>query len=345
LLGNRLGATGKPEALRRFHFSLQFHDFYEGLRKRSMSVATVAPKRRSRRNSRDSRSIYYWYTLPGAIAFVAVVAYPLFRNIQISFTKWNGYGVAKNVGWRNYAKLMHDSSFWVSFLHAFEFMIAMSIIPTVLGLIFGALIFDFISPYFPKSWTTFFRMGLFMPQIVPITVTSVLWTWLLSPNEGVINNVLKSFGMKNPPDWLGSDHAAILAISAVCIWIQIGYTITIFITGMGRIDPSLNEAADLDGANWWQRFRAITVTQLAPEISIVLLTTTVAAIKIFAPVQIMTGGGPGNSTYVPSFYSYFNFFTTQRVGYGAAIATVMVLLLSVLSIFLFKFQNSRSVNM
>jgi raffinose/stachyose/melibiose transport system permease protein len=311
-----------------------------------MSQALTASKTIKRKSSTlDGRGAYYWYLIPGIIGFLAVVGYPLFQNVQTSFTKWNGYGPKTYVGFGNYIKLFHDANFWTSFVHAAEFIAAMSIIPTILGLIFGALIFDFISPYFGQGWTTFFRASLFMPQIIPITVISILWTWLLSPNTGVFNTILKSAGIHNPPNWLGSDHWVIFAISIMLIWIQIGYTVTIFITGMGRIDPALQEAAELDGASWWQRFRVITITQLAPEISIVVLTTTVAAIKIFAPIQIMTSGGPGNATYVPSFYSYFNFFTTQKVGYGAAISTVLMVILSIIAIVLFKYQNRRGVDL
>jgi raffinose/stachyose/melibiose transport system permease protein len=312
-----------------------------------MSTATVVSERQKRknRNQRDGRASYYWYTIPGILAFAAVIGYPLFKNVKTSFYKWNGYGTPRYIGWKNYVDLYHDQTFWVSFAHAAEFIAAMSLIPTVLGLLFGALIFDFVSPYFGQGWTTFVRASLFMPQIIPITVISILWNWLLSPNTGVFNTVLKSVGIHNPPNWLGNSHTAVLAISIMLIWIQIGYTVTIFITGMGRIDPALHEAASLDGATWWQRFRVITLSQLAPEISIVILTTAVAAIKIFAPVQIMTGGGPGTSTYVPAFFSYFNFFTTQKVGYGSAIATVLMILLSIFSIALFRFQNRKGADL
>lgn len=310
-----------------------------------MSAAILTKRKRKTSVRRDGRGAYYWYLIPGLVAFVIVIGYPLFKNVQTSFTSWNGYGPQKYVGFRNYEKLMHDQSFWLSFLHAAEFIAAMSLIPTALGLIFGALIFDFISPYFGQGWTTFVRASLFMPQIIPITALSILWSWLLSPNTGVFNSMLKSVGIHNPPNWLGNDHTVIFAMSVMLIWMQIGYTVTIFITGMSRIDPALQEAAQLDGARWWQRFRLITISQLAPEISIVVLTTTVAAIKIFAPIQIMTSGGPGNATYVPSFYSYFSFFTAQKVGYGSAISTVLTVILSIIAVGMFKFQNSRGVDL
>jgi raffinose/stachyose/melibiose transport system permease protein len=105
------------------------------------------------------------------------------------------------------------------------------------------------------------------------------------------------------------------------------------------LDPYLDEAAQLDGATWFERFRIVTIPQLYPEISVVLLTTTVAALKVFGPVFVMTNGGPGDATQVPAYFSYFHFFSTLRVGYGASIATVLALLLTVLAIGLLKFQR------
>ena len=130
-------------------------------------------------------------------------------------------------------------------------------------------------------------------------------------------------------------------MNVVLIWIQVGYCIVVFMSGLSRADQSVHEAAALDGAGWFTRFRVITLHQLAPEISVVLLTTTVAALKVFAPIYIMTKGGPGNATSVPAFYSYFNFIQTQKVGYGAAIATVLAILLVGLALWMFRFQTKQ----
>ena len=142
-------------------------------------------------------------------------------------------------------------------------------------------------------------------------------------------------------NWLGDAKTAIISLSVIMVWIQIGYTIVIFMSGMSRLDPSLHEAAQIDGATWFQRFRVITWAQLGPEISVVLLTTTVAALKVFAPVYVMTGGGPGTATQVPAFFSYFHFFTTTKVGYGAAVATILALLLTFLAIIILNIQNRQ----
>jgi raffinose/stachyose/melibiose transport system permease protein len=143
------------------------------------------------------------------------------------------------------------------------------------------------------------------------------------------------------PNWLGDEKWAIWALSIIMVWIQIGYTIVIFMSGLSRLDPSLTEAAQLDGATWFQRFRIIILAQLGPEIGVVLLTTMVAALKVFAPVYVMTSGGPGTSTQVPAYFSYFHFFTTHKVGYGAAVATVLSVLLTILAIVILQVQNKQ----
>jgi raffinose/stachyose/melibiose transport system permease protein len=183
------------------------------------------------------------------------------------------------------------------------------------------------------------RGGLYLPQIVPLTITGIMWVWLLDPSTGVINTFLRDIGSSIQPNWLGDANLAFWSVSVIMVWIQIGYTIVIFMSGMARIDPSLSEAAQIDGASWLQRFRVITLPQLGPEIGVVLLTTTVAALKVFAPIYVMTQGGPGTATQVPAFFSWFQFFTTTKVGYGAAIATVLAVLLTILAIVILYVQT------
>ena len=310
-------------------------------------VKTKAPKQAKlpvRKTSLEKgKSQYYWYLIPGLLAFVVVIVGSFLFNIYISFTKWNGLGSPKWVGFKNYANLMVDSVFWESFLHAFMFIGAMSIIPTFLGVFVASMLFDYISPRFGNGAAAFMRAGFYMPQVIPMTITGVIWVWLLNPVSGTINNFLSAIGIpkESTPNWLGDANYAIWALSVIMIWIQIGYTIVIFMSGLSRLDPSLTEAAQLDGATWFQRFRIIILAQLGPEIGVVLLTTMVAALKVFAPVYVMTSGGPGTATQVPAFFSYFHFFTTHKVGYGAAVATVLSLILTVLAIVILNIQNKQ----
>ena len=278
------------------------------------------------------------------ISFAVLVGGAFLYNIYLSFNSWQGIGTPEWIGLENYQNLIQDRVFWVSFLHAFQFIFAMSIAPTAIGILIAALIYDFIARYFGNAIATFLRISLYVPQIIALPIVGMLWAWMLSPNIGVINTILREIGLSSLAlNWLGEAGTAMFALSVMMIWIQVGYTIVIFVSGMSRLDPYLDEAAQLDGATWFQRFRIVTIPQLYPEIAVVLLTTTVAALKVFGPVYVMTGGGPGDATQVPAYFSYFHFFSTTRVGYGAAIATVLALLLTALAIGLLRLQRKMGL--
>lgn len=308
---------------------------------------TALTSGKTRKKSNITNGVYWPYMVPGLIAFTVIVIISFVWNIYLSFTKWNGLGSPVWVGLENYAKLMVDETFWQSFLHSVVFIFAMAIVPTALGLIIASALFDYISPRFGNATSAASRAGFFLPQIIPIPIAGLLWTWMLSSQTGIVNKILGDvFGVPKEdwPNWLGDASLAMLSVTVVLIWIQVGYTIVIFMSGLARADQSVHEAAAIDGATWFQRFRIITINQLAPEIAVVLLTTTVAALKVFAPVYVMTQGGPGTATTVPAYYSYFNFIQTSKVGYGAAISTVLAILLIIMSLVIFRYQNKQGEN-
>ncbi|MEG0589876.1 MAG: sugar ABC transporter permease [Aurantimicrobium sp.] len=306
---------------------------------------TALTSGKTRKKSTITNGVYWPYMVPGLIAFTLIVIVSFLWNIYLSFTKWNGLGAPKWIGFDNYAKLMVDETFWQSFLHSVVFIFAMAIVPTALGLIIASALFDYISPRFGNATSAASRAGFFLPQIIPIPIAGLLWTWMLSSQTGIVNKVLTDWGHPEwAQNWLGDAKWAMFSVTIVLIWIQVGYTIVIFMSGLARADQSVHEAAAIDGATWFQRFRIITLNQLAPEIAVVLLTTTVAALKVFAPVYVMTQGGPGTATTVPAYYSYFNFIQTSKVGYGAAISTVLAILLIIMSLVIFRYQNKQGEN-
>lgn len=310
-----------------------------------MTAVTSEKARKTSKKSSLSTGVYWPYMIPGLVAFTLIVIVSFIWNIYLSFTKWNGLGTPKWIGLENYQKLMVDDTFWQSFLHSVVFIFAMAIVPTILGLLIAAALFDYISPRFGNVTSAGARAGFFLPQIIPIPIAGLLWTWMLSSQTGIVNKILTDWGHPEwAQNWLGDAKWAMFSVTIVLIWIQVGYTIVIFMSGLARADQSVHEAAAIDGASWFQRFRIITLNQLAPEIAVVLLTTTVAALKVFAPVYVMTQGGPGTATTVPAYYSYFNFIQTSKVGYGAAIATVLALLLIVMSLIIFRYQNKQGEN-
>jgi len=142
-------------------------------------------------------------------------------------------------------------------------------------------------------------------------------------------------------DWFGDPATALVAVMVVLVWVQIGYPIVIFMAALQRIEPEILEAASIDGASWLQKFYYITIHLIRPEILVVVLTTSIYTLKIFGQVYVLTGGGPGNATSVPSYYAYKNFFETQNVGYGSAVSLAMAVIIILLTIVFINFQSRQ----
>ena len=283
---------------------------------------------------------FWWYLLPGFVLLTVIVLVPLVWNIYLSFTSYRGIRPPKFIGVNNWVRLFGDDKFWTSFGNSIAMVIAMVVIPTVVGLILAAMLFDLIGKKFGGRVASFLRATYYLPQILPVVIASIVIAWILRPDNGAPNTMLETVGLGQfAHNWLGSPDTALLSIMAVMVWVQIGYPVVIFMAALQRVDPELYEAAELDGANWFQRFRSITVSIIRPEIFVVTLTCTIAALKVFGPVYTLTRGGPGNATMVPSVYSYSEFFQSQQVGYGATIATALTVVIIAVSVLFMLAQN------
>jgi len=226
-----------------------------------------------------------------------------------------------------------------SFKNALLLVITVTTIPTLIGLLLAGFIFEYILDKFGRGIAIFFRVGFYLPQIVPIVVVGIVWRWMLQPNWGVLNWSLKAVGLDTlTRSWLGDTSTALPSIMMMMIWFQIGYPLVIFIAALQRIDPAVYDAADLDGASRLQRYFYITIPLIRPEIFVVVLTTIIYTLKTFAQVYVTTKGGPGRATIVPSYFSYQNFFIRSRVGYGATITTVLTIIICLVAIGFIRMQ-------
>ena len=296
------------------------------------------PRARAGRQARSAP--YLLYLVPSAILFTAVIAVPFVMNIGISFTQWSGAGPLKWAGLANYRHLIGDSQFWAAFWHSAALIIAMAVIPAIAGLILASVLFDFIGSKFGPRTASVLRACIYLPQVLPIAVAGIVWGWILDPENGALNRLLSDAGLGwLSRDWLGNPKSALLTVMGVMVWVQVGYPVVMFMAGLQRVDPQLSEAAEIDGASWWRRLWRITVPQIRPEIYVVLLTCTIAALRVFALIFVLTQGGHGTATQVPSYFSYQNFFQYSQVGYGAAIATVLTLLIVVLTVAFLRVQH------
>ena len=280
------------------------------------------------------------FLLPGALLSLVVIVVPIFMTVGTSFTRWSGVGTPEWIGLENYRRLLDDENFWASFQHIGALILAMAVIPTLIGLFLAALLFDYIAKRFGNSTASIFRSGFYLPQIIPVAITGIVWGWILHPNYGALNSILRRIGLGSlAHNWLGDPSYAMPSVMMIMVWLQVGYPVVMFMAGLQRVDPELYEAADLDGASWWQKFTRIAVFLIRPEIYVVLVTTTIAALKIFGQIFVLTRGGPGNATLVPSYFAYQNFFEKANVGYGSAIATVLTVIIVVLAYVFLRIQE------
>ncbi|GAB2453414.1 raffinose/stachyose/melibiose transport system permease protein [Conyzicola lurida] len=315
-----------------------------------MAVVPVVARSRATRSTDEQsllpnsgsggRAGFWLYLIPGFALFLVVILIPLVWNIYLSFTEWRGIKPPEFIGLDNWVELAGDTKFWTSFGNSIAMIIAMVIVPTLLGLLLAAMLFDLVGKKFGGRVASFLRATYYLPQVLPVAVAAIVIGWILRPENGALNTVLAAIGLGDlQHNWLGSPDTALLSIMFVMVWVQLGYPVVIFMAALQRVDPELYEAAELDGANWLQRFRWITVSIIRPEIFVVTLTCTIAALKVFGPIYTLTRGGPGTSTIVPSYYSYSEFFQNQQVGYGATIATALTVVIVLLTVVFIKAQN------
>ena len=304
---------------------------------RSANPAPVAAKTDEERGmSRipgNPSNRFWWYLIPGLLALLWIIIVPAIWNIYLSFTNYRGIRPPRWIGIDNWSRLIRDATFWASFRNSIWMIVAMVVIPILIGLILASLVFDVVQKRFGAKTASTMRAVYYFPQLLPISVAALVMGWIFRPENGALNAILKGLGLgRFQHNWLGSPDTALIFLMIIMIWIQLGYPLVIFMSGLQRVDPELYEAASLDGANWWQRFKVITLPAIKPEIFVVALTCTIAALKVFAPVYMLTKGGPGDSTIVPSYYSYTQFFQSQQVGYGAAISTALTIVIIVISV-------------
>lgn len=294
---------------------------------------------------RKSASPYKGYAvflIPGLLVFTILIVLPFVVNVGVSFTKWTGVGTPNWAGIANYVKAFGDTIFWTSFKNNLILILVLTTIPTFIGLVLAAFLTDYIAKRFGVGVASFFRAGFYLPQIIPVVVAAIVWRWILQPDWGALNTMFKSVGLDRLAfNWLGDPASALFSIMLMMMWFQIGYPLVIFMSAMQRIDPELYEAAAIDGAGWSQKFYYITIPLIRPELYVVILTTTIYALKVFAPIFAMTHGGPGNSTMVASYFSYKNFFENSAVGYGATMATVLTIIVMVITIIYVRVQTRQ----
>ncbi|MFA6844461.1 MAG: sugar ABC transporter permease [Sphaerochaetaceae bacterium] len=291
---------------------------------------------------RERSKGYGIFLVPGFILLVIVIGIPFLMSLSVSFTKWTGVGKPEFVGLANYRSALADPIFWASFRNNLQLIFAITVIPTFIGLLLSVFLFDYVSDTLGTHTVNFFRTAYYLPQVLPVAIAGIVWGWILNPKQGALNSLLKLFGLGGlAQNWLGNPATALNSVMMIMIWFQIGYPLIIFMAGLQRVDPQVIEAAEVDGANWYQKFR-IYVYMIRPELLVVVLTSMIYSLKLFSQIYVLTRGGPGTATMVPSYFAYQNFFEKTRVGYGSTVAMIMTVIIVILEVIFITCQSKMT---
>jgi len=268
------------------------------------------------------------FALPALVMYAVFALYPILTSIQYSFYDWNGIGRAKWVGFDNYVEVFTDPRLLGSIWHAFFLIIVFTIFPILLGLLVASVVREIRS----KVLTATARTIMFLPYIIPGAAAAIAWTWMYTPN-GAVNQLLSAIGLEAwTRAWLGDFTWALPAVGFIGTWILTGLCTLLLLSGIGKIDATLYEAAALDGAGRWKQFRTVTLPGLKSEIGVCVTITVIAALASFDVVFMSTQGGPGRATMVPGVEVYQLGFTESRIGTASALAIVLALLILVVVI-------------
>jgi raffinose/stachyose/melibiose transport system permease protein len=286
-----------------------------------------------KRRRRTESLVAYIFIAPAVLTFVVFMAVPMLLTAALSFFDWSGIslGSLKFAGFDNYVKLSQDPVFWQSLGNNLIFILLGMGISVALGLFVAVL----LERNLPGS--SFFRGVFFLPTVLSTVVVGIVFTFLISPVFGVIRPIFALVGIDFNVALLGDPKTALYTIIFVEIWRAFGFAMFLFVAGLKSLDETLVEAAKLDGASGSQVFWYVTFPQLRPVTLLVATLVGIQMLKLFDLVFVMTGGGPQNATEVLTTFLYKQGFNFNEVGYGSAIAVVLLIITFILTLIRFKF--------
>lgn len=291
--------------------------------------------RGNRKQARRNALIGWSFILPNFLGFLAFTLIPVLAAFALSFMEWNSFSAPKWVGLENFQRMLGSDSFWIALRNTLVY--ALGHVPLTMGL---ALVLAMLLNRKLKG-IGFFRVAIFFPYITSLVAVAVVWNMLFSPETGPINQFLQTVGVANPPGWTSSSDWAMPAVIITSVWRDMGYYMILYLAGLQAVPSELYEAAEVDGANAWQRFWNVTIPSLRPTTFFVLVMLTVSSFKVFDLIVVMTDGGPGRSTTVLSQLIYQEGIGEGNFGYSSAISLVLFLIVLTVTVLQFKIQQRR----
>ena len=275
------------------------------------------------------------FIAPALIGLSIFVYGAMIYSLYVSFTEWDLFRPAEWVGFQNYRTVFGDKMFFRCLSNTMFFVIIL--VP--FGIIFSMAMAIALNRKFKGR--SFFRTAFYMPSITSTIAIGMVWLWILNPGQGVINTILQSIGILNPPRWLESLTWAKPALSIMRLWQLSGYYMIMYLSGLQNIPNELYEAADMDGASSWQKKRYITIPMLSNTTFFVTVMLIIESFNIFEAIYVMTEGGPGGSTNTLLYYIYTEAFQSYRMGYAASLSWVLFIIMFVLTLIQFAARRKQ----
>lgn len=271
------------------------------------------------------------------VNYAVFLFYPIFRAFAGSLHEWNPLvGTYKWVGFSNFQRVMHDGVFWQSIGNTVYYTAFSTLFRVIVGLALALALYAKLCKY-----KNTFRAIFYMPTITPLVAVSLVWVSMYDPQYGIID---KFFGLD--VNWLHSSKTAMPAIIIMTIWKDFGYATVMYLAGLMGLPQDVFEAAEVDGANSWQRFWKITLPLLRPTTLFVVITSLISYMQAYVQILMMTKGGPGKATYTISYLIYDSAFKNYNFGYASAMSIMLFLITAVLTAVMFvasSRNNSESL--
>ena len=269
------------------------------------------------------------FSAPAMIPMIVFWIYPIFRSLMISLTDWDYISPTYNIVWfENYASIFDSSGFTKAITVTLLFAVYTVIPAMVIGLML-ALVFQ---KRFPGR--SVYRAMLFSPWVTPTVAVSIVWIWLFNVDHGLLNRLLTAVGLP-ASKWLSSRDTALASVSLVTVWKSLGYTMIFYASALEKVPQQLYEAASIDGANGWQKFKTITFPGISPTTFFLSVMMMISSLQASDQIQILTQGGPAGSTRTLLYLYYQYAFEKYKMGEATAIAAVLMFLTIGLSILQF----------
>jgi raffinose/stachyose/melibiose transport system permease protein len=269
------------------------------------------------------------FLLPALAAYLAFVVWPSLQLLVYSTQTWNGILPPEPAGLDNFARLLEDRTFIRALSHNVGWMAAAVVVPVGIGLGMALLL-----TRTPIAGRGFFRLALFLPQVMNPVAVAILWGWMYDPANGAINRLLEVVGLGGLAHaWLGDTTTALPALFVAWSWLHYGFAMIILIAAIDGIDEQYFDMARIDGAGRWAQFRTVVLPFIRGPLAVVVMITAIASFQVFDLVYLLTAGGPAKASIVLPLHMIDHAFVFRNVGYASAIAVVMtagVLLLSLL---------------